>query len=800
MKKVTFLFLLIPFIMFSQIKISGQVKDSLGFLEFTNVALLDLSDKLITGTITNRNGEFEISVPTGSYYISITYLGYKSWRKKIELKKDTNLGTIILENDSNILAAVTLTAEKPLIIRKVDRLVFNVANSTISSGNTWDIIKKTPGVISLSSGDLQILGKEGVRVMINDKIVQLAPQDVKNMLEGMSGDTVESIEVITIPPSEYDAGSSGLLNIKLKKNTSLGLKGNVNSNLELAIYPKFSNGVFLYFKNKKLDLSFNYSLSKGIRFSVNDNQINFLDENTGTTFSIWDEYTQNKTFFINNTWGTSISYNISNSFKAIFELSTNYKPNVDTETSSTTLVSNPQRQIDSIFRNRNLSQGNISNYVYSLSLQKDFKKQNHYIRFILANIDYLNESSQTINTDFFNAADEFQRQESFALSNDQDIKLTSYSIDYSLPLDSITTITVGAKLTDSRSKNDLGFFNFINQIPVQDDPLSDTFIYDENIYAWYTSISSSWKKLYFKAGLRQEITDTDGISMSTINSVSNYFNILFPSLYLQYSINNNHTLSFAYGKRIQRPTYWHLNPFRKFNSPFSFFEGNPFLQPSISNDYEVSYSLKSKHFFTFFFKKTNKPFTQLALQDNNEEFIRYTVVNLDDELSYGLSYSTSEKINKWWTTYISLNAYYKESNFVNPTNQEFVVNKNWNFDPFFGNEFTISKKHNIYLENINQFFSPKVQGGFDIDSRLNVTLGINKKLFNNKATAIIYVEDIFNANIFDLNSTYSNQQNASLVKNENRFIRFSFRYNFGSNKIKTRRIKIDQLQELNRIE
>ena len=374
-----------------------------------------------------------------------------------------------------------------------------------------------------------------------------------------------------------------------------------------------------------------------------------------------------------------------------------------------------------------------------------------------------------------------------------------YKLDYSYPFDSISTISAGAKINDSESNNNLSYFN-VNKEDIIDQERSGQYLYKETVSAWYLSFASRFGKFNYKLGLRQEFTETKGINFNYSGIQDNFYNSFFPSFHIQYSINENNSIGLAYGKRIQRPNYWYLNPFKSYRSPFSFFEGNPFLRPAISNDLELSYSLNNKFFFTTFFQKADNRFAQLSIQDNDDKFFKYTVVNLKYDLLYGLSFSASFKIFSWWATYLNINTYYQESNFTNPSNNEFIKNKNWNFDSYFKNEIKLSSKHGLSLENINQFYSPKVQGGFDIKSRLNTSFGIKKNLFKNKASLTVYVEDVFNTSRFKLSSNYSNQNHSSIENKENQFIRFSFRYKFGSNKLKQSNIKDKAIDEKNRLE
>ncbi len=789
MLKLLYLSLFAPFFAYSQIEIRGTVKDSLNTpIEFANVFLTNQSNDIVTGTITDQRGDFNLPVKKGSYTLTISFMGYEDWTQEVTLNENKDFGNIMLSKSKNKLNEVVVAARKPLVERKVDRLVFNVENSIISKGTVWEVLKKTPSLITTSSGGLQIMGKDRVKIMINDRILQLSEEEIKSMLDNMSADNVKSIEVITIPPAKYDAEGSGLVNIRLNKNSGDGVKVNLKTDYEQSVKSKFNNGISFFYKKKKLSLTSNYNLRYGQKFREDQSDIVFIDENDNEVSTIWNEEANVKSNYLNHNYRFFIDYQIFEKTTLSAGTTGVIKPYSDSETNSKTYVRNNESIINSIFKNNNRSESKTDNLSYNFSLSKKFNQKGHELSFNVDFINYDNDRGQMVNTNFFDADEILNKKQAFRLTNEQKIDINTISLDYTLPLDSISVVNIGAKVSNSKTKNYLKYFdiNENNESNINIER-SDNFKYDENILAGYISFSSNLDKLYYKVGLRYEHTNNEGINgvyQGETSKFKNNYKTFFPTIYLQYQINKKNTVGFAYGRRIQRPNYRYLNPFKNFYSPYSFFEGNPFLKPAISTNFELSYYLLNKYFFTTFFKKTKDPFTQLSLQDNNDNLFKYTVVNLTDDLSYGLSFSTSHKISSWWTTYFSFNTYYKESNFINPLNQETIKKSNWNFDPFFGNEITLSKKLGISIENINRYISPKVQGGFDIKSRLNVSFGFTKSLLNDKASFALYIEDLFNSNNFELSSQYSNQNHQSFENIENQFIRFSFSYKFGSDKLK----------------
>ncbi|QTE21985.1 TonB-dependent receptor domain-containing protein [Polaribacter cellanae] len=799
--RTTFFIVLFSYSSYAQIELKGVVKDSSNVaIEFANVVLTNQKNEIIKGTITDEKGEFSLSAKKGVYKLSISFLGYKDWVKEITLDDSFDFGIIILEESKNSLDEVVVTAKKPVIKRKVDRIEFNVNNTILSEGDAWGVLIKAPGVIASSSGSLQIFGKSGVLVMIDERPVQLSSDELKNMLEGMSANEINSIEVITNPPAKYDAEGNGIINITLKKKKSLGYNGNVFSRYTQGVFPKSNNGGGVVYRDDKINISANYNFGIGKRNVQENSNINFLNTQ-GDIFSSWNEDSDRNTSYLSHNFRTSFDYHIAEKSVIGMKIVGNISPKQQVINKTKTDVFNTQNELDSLFVNNNSSDRNVQNLSYNLNFTQKFKKKGQSLVLDFDYTDYENEGNQNVNTDFFDSSNSFNRNEFFTSDNKQDIKIYSSKLDYTQPIDSTSYFETGIKYNSIRTNNDLDYFNRDNSGSlIFDESRSNQFIYDEDTYAAYLSYNKDFKKFFVKLGLRAEYTETLGNSITLNQITDNDYFELFPSTFLQYRLNDNNSFGFSYSRRIRRPNYSLLNPFQFFSSPFSLIEGNPFLRPSFSDNIELSYSLRNKYFFTGYFNHTKDPFTQLSVQDNQEQIFRYNAVNLDSNIGYGLSFVTSFDINKWWSLYFDLNVYYREYEFIAPdSSNELIKNNNWNFDPYLWNEFTISKENNLSLEITAQYFSPKVQGGFDIRGRSEVSVGIKKKMFQNKSTLSVYVADIFDQNKFTLESNYAFQNHIFRENPENQYVRFSFTYRFGNTKIKGRKRKDGSKDEKNRL-
>ncbi|QHI36937.1 hypothetical protein IMCC3317_23070 [Kordia antarctica] len=785
----------------AQTEITGNVVDDTdAAIEFANVILLDQNNDIVIGTITDENGKFILKASKGNYRLLISFLGFDDWKKNISLLNTVSLGKIVLTTSENELEAVTITARKPTLVKKVDRIEFNIGNTILSDGDAWEALKKTPGVAASATGSLQIFGKSGILVMIDDRPVQLSSEELKNMLEGMSASEIKSIEVITNPPAKYDAEGNGIINIVLKEKKSLGYNASVSSRYTQGVFAKFTNGASINHKGEKTTVAANYNLGNGKRNVEENSDINFLNTQ-GDVFNFWNESSDRTTDYLSHNFRASLDYYLSEKSILGVKIDGSIAPKQETVNKTITNVFDSTNTLDSLFVNNNSTDRDRENLSYNVNFLQNFKKDGQSLSVDFDFVDYNSSRSQGVNTDFFNENQNFERNEFFTSTSEQDIEIYSSKVDYAHPIDSTRSFEVGAKFYNIQTDNALVYLNRDNTTGnlIFDATRSNQFLYSEKVYASYASFEKNFSKLYLKLGLRAEYTETQGNSI-TLNQVTNndYFE-LFPSAFLQYQLKEGSSLGLNYSRRIQRPNYSLLNPFQFFSSPFSFIEGNPFLQPSFSDKFELSYSINNKYFLTLYYTYTDAPFTQLSTQDNASQTFRYNAVNLDKDIIYGVFFMTSFGVTDWWQCYMNFDAYFNEFEFAAPGTDQLVTNGRWVTSPYIWNEFSVSKKHDLSVELTAQYYSPRVQGGFDIQERSEVSIGVKKKLFNKKGSLAIYVADIFDNNKFTLVSDYALQNHIFRENPENQYVRFSFSYRFGNNGIKTRKRKDGTQDEKNRL-
>ena len=293
-------------------------------------------------------------------------------------------------------------------------------------------------------------------------------------------------------------------------------------------------------------------------------------------------------------------------------------------------------------------------------------------------------------------------------------------------------------------------------------------------------------------GLRGEFTDLQGISrsMDEVNS-QEYFE-LFPTAYLQHTISENHILTLDYSRRIDRPRYESLNPFRYFLNENNFNAGNPNLRAAISNNFNLNYTLQNKYFFDVYYRDYgNRPLT-LGFQDNQNLTIRNVSVNMLSDKSYGLDILHGRSITKFWYSQVYMSVFHDENTFLAvESNDQEVTNE---VDAFFGqiyNSLTLSEdgtfSGNLTLTYVSDFIS----GSYQFDPWTTLSIGFRKTFWKNRAELSLNFEDILDKTNTKLTSEYLNQDNSFFVREELRYVRIGFKYNFGNFRLQDNQRSID---------
>lgn len=796
MKHFTY-FLFLVFLMSKSLsgqtyQIKGKVVDRENkIIPYSNILLLQASDStFVKGTSANDNGFFVLTdVAPSLYLLQASYVGQGSEPRALDIAQDVSLGALIIPLASNTLDEVVVIAKRPTLQRKADRLVFSVENTVVSQGTSWDILKSTPGVI-VNREELQIRGTRAT-VYLNDRKVQLSGQEVKDLLEGLSGTNIKSVEVIANPPAKYDAEDGPILNIVTNKNIVPGYKGSINGTYTQAIFPKYSFGTSHYYKTDKLNLFANYTISPKKEIRKTDKGINFI-ENSNSIFSTWTtNYDQ-----INNSKAQNASLILDYDFdeKSSLNLTSNlaFNPGQEQETVLGNEIRDTQNQLDSTFTTQNNTNLDNTNLALDLTFVHRLKKPGARLSFNGHYTYYDGQSEQNLGSTYFDGNGVFLRNFGFDADSDQDIQIFTGQADFSTPIGN-ASIETGMKISSIASESNIDFLNFIGTDNTVDASLSDNYTYDENVYAAYFSFVKNWEKWSMKFGLRGELTEAKGTSLTLNETNTQDFFEPFPSLYLLYSPSDKHSFAFDYGRTVDRPKYNDLNPFRYFFNENDFEEGNPGLVPSFANNLNFNYTLNSEFFFDIYYRDNGRNIADLIFQDNENQTLVELKQNVLESKSYGLDFTVSKSVLPFWFLYAYTSFFHEEETFlaVESNNQEFTNEVDGVYG-YLANYLTLSKDGSFTGELTATYISKFLFGSYVSDEQLNLTIGLRKSFFNNRAIISIAAEDILERYNPTYTSRYLNQDNFYRRRPETQFIRLGFTYNFGNFGLQDNQKEIDK--------
>ncbi len=764
--------------------VSGNVQNTEGTpVLYANVLLLKPSDStIVKGTSTDEKGVFVFNgVLAGNYVLTASYIENVSEPKVIEVSSDSNVGTLLIDETEQVLDEVVVTYQKPKLERKVDRLVFNVTNTSLSEGTIWELLRRTPSV-NEAQGVLTIKGNSNIGVMINGRKINLPEKDIENLLSGSSASSVESIEVITNPPTKYSAEGGMLINIKMKKNLVAGYNGAIFNRYRQGVFAKHTLGTDHYFKGKKIGFSVNYSYSDHKEITRYTDIADFLENDVAT--SVWtadqDVTFNSKRHSLSVFFDYEIDKNNALSFSSINTFNPEIKNFYDTQT----LISDTNGLLLSSFDTTNDSDGdqvNISFYLdWIHQLKKkgaEFSVSSHYTHY-----DY--GRGQSLETDFLDSAGNQTGENDFTVQSDQRIDLYNLQADYVSPIGKSLRFEAGTRYAGITSTSNIAQEGFDRSQPGIDPTEAGVFTYDESIYATYAGFDGKWDKWKLKTGLRVEYTETFG-QLDTANEPNeNDYLEFFPSFSLLYTPNEKHDCSLTYYRRIDRPRYSDINPFQYFQSNNSVIEGNPDLLPAIRNYAAFGYTFDSAYSVEIFYLKQKNQYRRQVFQDNESNLLRFISTNLESNLNFGIEFSLNKNFTDFWHAYVLLSYFNQQDGFFDLGSGQLLTNRIWTGVLRANNGFTFLKDKSLVVDLDFAYFSPRVNGNTRQESYSQVYLSLRKTIWKKGASISMGVTDVFNQRRIFSSRRFLDQNNTSLYRPESRLFTFGFRYKFGNTQIK----------------
>jgi len=769
------------------IKISGNVLTEKN--EVVSSAIVSLMDanskKLIKTELTNENGNFTFTaIDPGNYYIKVAENDkIKFTGEPFTVAKNTELPPLILKPEINNLEEVKIVKAKPYIERQQGKIILNVESSIGNTGSSaFEVLEKAPGVNVDNNDNISLRGKTGIVIQIDGKPTPMSGSNLANFLRGMPSGSVDKIEFITNPSSKYDAAGSSIINIKLKKDKKIGTNGSASVALGQGVYPKSNNNLSLNHRNKKINAfgSYSFAYREGFNKLLLDRK--FYENDVFSKRYDQDNFL--RVTFRNHIARAGIDYYASK--KHTFGLVvSSLNNNFNRGGQNISKVFNSNNTQTSSFVTDNRTKDNLHNYAVTLNHKYVIDSLGTELSTDADYASYRNKSKQNFTSRYYNMSN-VEYQNPYLLYGDIQGELDIYSLksDFVKTLKNKVKIETGLKTSYVKADNDLAFYDRSSGTPVYDTIQSNHFIYKENINAAYLLSSKEFGKWNFTLGLRVENTNITGLQVVHNVSFKNNYTQLFPNVLAVYTFNDNHAMEFNYSRRIDRPSYDQLNPFKFYLDPTTYKEGNPYLKPQTTHAFELTHTFRQKFITTLSFSRTKDNITEvIAPSDTDPDVTVQANRNLNTADVYGLLVILPFEVTKWWNMNNSVNFYYATySGTVANTTLKNEGNFNCNVNSV--NNFKLAP--GLTAELTANYRTREVYAYMDVDPTWFVNCGFQKK-FKNNSSLKLAINDIFYTNKSSAVTQFDNYVENFRVRRDTRTAVLTYTYNFGNGSPSSRR-------------
>ncbi|MAP53444.1 TonB-dependent receptor [Altibacter sp.] len=767
-------------------------------LEYATVAFIDQNNSIVTGGITDIDGNYAIEVAPGVYTVQFEFISYKTKQLPNQrLFQDTTLPTMTLAIDAASLDEVVIQAETTEVQVRLDKKIYNIGKDLTTSGATVsDALNNVPSVNVDVEGAISLRGNENVRILINGKPSAIAGFGSTDALRQLPAESIERVEVITSPSARYDAeGTAGIINIILRKEKTLGLNGSVQTNIGIPISSGVTGNINL--RTDKFNIfnttGFRYSDAPGnayfenIYFSdtrenplvIEDRDYDRLrkgfNTNLGIEYFLSDNSSITATGFLRTGDNEDVTTNITNEFNRSNALAIS-RTRIETETEED------------------------ESYQFSLNYVNNFSEDGHKLT---ADLQYENdtetETSFIEERNTFPSTQELSAEDITTIEDQQEYLA---QIDYVLPIGENAQFEAGYRgnfeetVTDYLLLEEVGTSgNFI-----RNDSLSNIFTYNENVHALYSQYGNKFGKFSFLLGLRMENTqlkgkvdaenvDNPNNSDLNINFDKNYTG-LFPTVNLIYELGESENITLGYNRRINRPRSWFINPFPSRSSEANVFQGNPNLDPAYASAFDLGY-LKRWGKFTLtssiYYQYETDSFERIQedtgeLTPNGIPIIRTIPINLSTNTRYGFEAGALYNPLKW----LRLNGSFNFFKFI--TEGAFngidygAENTSW----FARGSAKVTLPGKVDWQTNAFYRGPSNNAQTETEGLLSVDLALSKDIINDNATLGFNVSDLFNTRRRQSLTETETFRSYSEFQWRQRQFTFSFTYRFNEQKKRQR--------------
>ncbi|MBI3139819.1 MAG: TonB-dependent receptor [Sphingobacteriales bacterium] len=770
-------------------QITGFVKDENGApLSGATVNLVKANDSsTVKLAITKVNGSYVFSgINGGSYNVMATYIGFKpAFSPAFSFgTTDMTMPELKLVKMTGNLANVTIVANKPIVEVKADKMILNVEGTINAVGsNALELLRKSPGVLLDQDDNISLAGKNGVQIYIDGRATPLSGADLANYLKTLQSSQIEAIELITNPSAKYDAaGNAGIINIRLKKNKSLGTNGSVNAGWNIGITAKYNAGASLNYRNKNINLFSTYSFNYGPteqKMDVTRTVLDSLFDQRGTIRQLGraHNFKAGADYFINKKSTIGVMLNGTLADPEFSNYSKTYISNSTTNTVDRILIADNSNDLKRHNLNVNLNYSYIDPAGTSLVVNADHGTYD------------LNSDQFQPNYYYDPSGQVMLNRVIYHMYSPAKININTAKADYEQNFKK-GKLSLGVKTAWVKTDNNFQRFNVTNAIEDLDKDRSNRFVYRENINAGYINYNRQYKTVMIQAGLRAEYTVSEGVSeglkwnggnyVPSITSFKRSYTSLFPSAAITFNKNPMKQWSLTYSRRIDRPAYQDLNPFEFKMDEYTYMKGNVNLRPQYTNSFGVTHTYKYKLNISLNYSHVNDLFTQIVdTTEKSKAFVSKKNLATQDIASISISYPFQYKSYSLFTSISSNYSKYK-ADFGTGRKVDLAA---FGFSLFAQNSLKFAKTWTAELSGF--FNAPTIyQGSFKGKSIYNIDAGISKQVFKGKGTIKAAVSDVFHTMRFRATSDFAGQIMKINFLAETRQFKLSVNYRFGNNGVK----------------
>ncbi len=680
---------------------------------------------------------------------------------------------------SQLLKAATVSRQTPLIQHQLDKTVLNVDHQVTAAGsNALELLRQLPGVQITPDGQITLNGRNGVTVLIDGKPTYLSAEDLAAQLTATPSAAIQQLELMTNPSAKYDAeGTGGIINIVRKRNRAEGLNGSFTGTVGEGNYPRYNGNLLISYKtahyNLYLSNSYNYNKTllggSATADIYNGNALltQQVSTNDRTNTGRADNSTAGIDWYLSQRTTLSLTGNLG--ARSAGELITSSMNVLDgngkatgTEIFSGLNTDHPENYTTGIQLNHRLD-----------TLGQEWSVDADYSEFHYRPAQYNASFSK-------DAAGDYEDQSDVFLAQSRDLQIIGARVDYVRPWLDKGKLEAGLKTSYVKTVNNSSYFNQLGGQNFIDSTQSDYNLNTENINAAYFNVSREFKRLTLQAGLRAEQSRMQGKQLyANLTPVDQRYFQLFPSLFADFKLDARNNLNIQLGRRIDRSDYHELVPFRRPLSPTLYFEGNPYLKPSLTWHGEITWAWRNTVFATFGYDIDKNYVRTLPYLDANDSTATRIPTNIQGSHSWNLDLSFNHPLTRWWTTNTTA-SFYQNSftgsavgfNLSNPgiVSLDFTSN----------NTLTVGKNLSGEIDFEHETKRQFVQSTFGAYSILS--FGLRQQLPGKKATLSLNVHNILQTEKVGSANFYLNLDQYTNTLIYSRAITVTLNYRFGSGK------------------